>query len=237
MKTLKNLILITLLAVVCASTSFAADSDKTENRDVKSFKAIKVSTGIDLYITMAETQEVKVVADEDIIDKLRTEVKDGTLNIYLKQNDLFNWNSGMKTRKVYVKVNELVQLRASSGSDVYCENTLKGDALEVSASSGSDVNLNVFYKNLSIDTSSGSDAKAKGKVKFLEVEASSGSDIKAQDLESKICKARASSGSDITVSVSDEIYAKASSGADIKYYGKPQVRDTDESSGGDVRQK
>ena len=62
-------------------------------------------------------------------------------------------------------------------------------------------------------------------------------DIKANDLESKICKARASSGSDITVSVSDEIYAKASSGADINYYGSPQIRDTDESSGGDVRQR
>ena len=237
MKTVKHVILFTLLIAVGFGTAMAGDNDKTENRKVESFNAIKVSAGIDLYLTMDITEEVKVVADDDIIDKLKTEVKDGTLHIYLKQNDWFNWKSGNRTRKVYVKVKELKELRASSGADVYCENTLKGDALKVSASSGSDVNLNVFYKNLSIDTSSGSDAKAKGKVKFLDVEASSGSDIKAQDLESKICKARASSGSDISVSVTDEIYAKASSGADIKYYGSPQVRDIDESSGGDVRQR
>lgn len=237
MKTFKNLLLVTLFAIACVSTAFAGDSDKTENRNVKGFNSIKVSTGIDLYITMGETEDVKVVAHEDIIDRLKTEVNNGTLSIYIKQNDWFNWNMGNKSREVYVTVKELVKLKASSGADVYCENTLKGDKLAVGVSSGADVHLDVFYKNLSIDTSSGSDAKARGKVKFLEVSASSGSDIKAQDLESKICKARASSGADISVNVSDEIYAKASSGGDIKYYGRPQLRDTDESSGGDVRQK
>ena len=236
MKTIKHLFLIALIAVIGMGTTFAGDNDKTENRSVKGFNAIKVSTGVDLHLRMGSSEAVKVVADEDIIDNLKTEVKDGTLHIYVKKNDWFNWG-GNKTRKAYVTVTELVELHASSGSDVYCENTLKGDKLEVRASSGSDVNLDVFYKNLSVDTSSGSDAKLKGKVKYLEVEASSGSDIKASDLESKICKASASSGSDITVNVTDEINARASSGADIRYYGNPQVRDTDESSGGDVRRK
>lgn len=237
MKTIKNLVLLTLLAIIGMGNAFAGDNDRTENRKVQSFNAIKVSTGIDLYLTMGESETVKVVADEDIIENFKTEVKDGTLHIYIKQNDWFNWGSGNKTRKAYVTLSELTKLKASSGSDVYSENTLKGDKLEVSVSSGADVKLDVFYKNLSVDTSSGSDAKIIGKVKYLEVEASSGSDIKATDLESKICHARASSGSDISVNVSDELYAKASSGADIKYYGNPQTRDTDESSGGDVRHK
>ena len=49
---------------------------------------------------------------------------------------------------------------------------------------------------MTLDASSGSDAKLSGKVKTFEAEASSGSDIKAQDMESQICKVRASSGSD-----------------------------------------
>jgi hypothetical protein len=39
------------------------------------------------------------------------------------------------------------------------------------------------------------------------------------------------------VNVTDELYAKASSGADVRYYGNPQVKDIDESSGGDVSHK
>lgn len=236
MKTLKTLFILILITAIGINSTFAGNSDKTEFRKVKNFNAIKVSAGIDLYITMGETEEVKIVADDDIIDKLITEVKDGTLRIYMKDNNWFNW-SVRGSRKAYVTVKELVAISASSGSDVRSENTLKGESLKVKASSGSDVEIDIFYKNFLLDTSSGSDAKVSGRVKTFKAEASSGSDIKAQNLESVICKVRASSGSDIIVSVSGELYAKASSGADIRYYGNPDIRDIDESSGGDVKQK
>ncbi len=239
MKTFSKLSILFIAIILGANMQAVAfSSDKTENRNLNDFNAIKVSAGIDLYLRMGDTEEVKVVADSDIIDKIITEVKDGTLKIYMKQNNNWNWNWGsMKSRKVYVSVKELERLDASSGSDVNSENTLTGERLEVKASSGSDVNLDIYYKNFSVDTSSGSDARISGKTKNLKADASSGSDIKAQDLESVICKVSVSSGSDATVNVSDELYAKASSGGDVRYYGNPQVKDINESSGGDVTHK
>jgi hypothetical protein len=239
MKTNQLLFTLTLSIITFISTmASGGNSDKTETRQVSNFKGIKVSTGIDLYITMGTVEEVKIVADDEIIDDLITEVKDGTLKIYMKQsNNWFNWNSGNQTRKAYVTVKELQEIHASSGSDVQSENTLNGESLKVSASSGSEINLDIHYKNFSLDTSSGSDAKISGKTKNFEVEASSGSDIKAQDLESTICKVKVSSGSDATVNVTDELYANASSGADVYYYGNPQTKDINESSGGDIKHK
>ncbi|WP_163322461.1 head GIN domain-containing protein [Draconibacterium mangrovi] len=237
MKTFSKILFLFMIAVTSYGTVLAGHSDETQMRQISGFNAIKVSTGIDLYLTMGNTEEVKVVADDDIIDDLITEVEGGTLKIYMKRNNWFNWGSGNQTRKVYVTVKELNELSASSGSDVESTNTLEGESLEVSCSSGSDLKIEVFYKNLSVDTSSGSDAKLSGKVKTLRVDASSGSDIKASDLESAICYANASSGSDITVSVSSELYANASSGSDINYHGNPEIRDIDESSGGDVSQR
>jgi hypothetical protein len=235
MKTAKLLFTLVLSIITCIGMAANGNSDKTEIRKVNSFNGIKVSTGIDLYITMGTVEEVKIVAEDDIIDDLITEVKDGTLRIYMKQsNNWFNWNIGNQTRKAYVTVKELQKIHASSGSDVKSENTLKGETLEVKASSGSDVTLDIYYKSFSLDTSSGSDARISGKTKNFEAEASSGSDIKAQDLESSVCRVRVSSGSDASVNVTDELYAKASSGADVRYYGNPQVKDIDESSGGDV---
>lgn len=237
MKTFRKLSIL-LVAIILGSNiqAFAFSSEKTENRNLKDFNTIKVSSGIDLYVRMGETEEVKVVADDDIIDKVITEVKDGTLKIYMKQNNNWNWGT-TKSRKVYVSVKTLERLDASSGSDVNSENLLTGESLKVSASSGSDVTLEIHYKNFSLDTSSGSDARISGKTKNFEAESSSGSDIKAQDLESVICKVSVSSGSDATVNVSDELYANASSGGDVRYYGNPQVKDINESSGGDVTQK
>ena len=238
MKTVKLLFTLVLSLITSIGMAANGNSDKTEIRNVSSFNGIKVSTGIDLYITMGTVEEVKIVAEDDIIDNLITEVKDGTLRIYMKQsNNWFNWNSGNQTRKAYVTVKELQKIDASSGSDVKSESTLKGEDLKVSVSSGSDVTLDIYYKSFSLDTSSGSDAKISGKTKNFKAEASSGSDINAQDLESSICRVSVSSGSDASVDVTDELYAKASSGADVRYYGNPQVKDIDESSGGDVSHK
>jgi hypothetical protein len=237
MKTLKTFLILFIVSIIGGNISaFAGNNEKTEIRKVKNFSAIKVSTGIDLYLTMGNSEEVKIVADDNDIDEIITKVENNTLHIYMKKTSWFNWGS-VKSKKAYVTIKELEGIYASSGSDVRSENTLKGESLEVKASSGSDVKIDIVYKNVSLDSSSGSDLAVSGKSKNLEVEASSGSDIKAQDLESVNCEARASSGSDITVNVSENLKARASSGADIKYYGNPTTKNIDESSGGDVKSR
>lgn len=234
---MKNLfVLFVVTAMAVSANASTRNSVKTEIRNVKNFEAVKVSTGIDLYLKMGDTEEVKVVADGDIIERLITEVKDGVLLIHMKKSNWNIWNNN-GSRKVYVTVKELKGIEASSGAEVKSENTLKGETLKVKASSGSEVSLDVIYKNFSVDTSSGSEARISGKTKNLEAEASSGSDIKAQELASVNCRVRVSSGSDATVNVSDELVAKASSGGDVRYYGNPQLKDINESSGGDVRKK
>ena len=237
MKTAKNLALLVLLTLFSISSFAVPGNEKNETRNVKNFHAVKVSSGIDLYIRMGDSESLKIEADEDVIDDIKTEVKDGTLHIYMKrQNNLFNWGFN-ETRKVFVTVKNLEKIDASAGSDVESENRLEGDKLEIEASSGSDVKLDVYYKTVSLDASSGSDARISGKAKTFIAEASSGSDIKAYDLEVAIAKVKASSGSDISITVTDELYARASSGADVNYRGNPGIRDSDTSSGGDVNRK
>jgi hypothetical protein len=237
MKTKKHVsfLFLFLFTGLCA-VAFAGNWEKTEIRNLKNFDAVKVSSGIDMFLSMGTEESVRIVADDDDYDDVVAEVKGGTLHIYMKRTNWFNFlNWGTRTTpKAYVTVKELKSISASAGSDVKSENTLKGDILEVNVSSGSDVVLNLIYKEISLDASSGSDAKLGGKAKTLSARASSGSDIMARDLETVICHANASSGADIMVHATGEIHAKASSGADIRYYGNPGIKNINESSGGDV---
>jgi len=230
-----SFLLIALIGINAAV--FAGEREKSDNRNVRNFDAVKVSSGIDLYISMGDNESVKVVADDDIIEDVKTEVRGGTLHVYMKNNNswvnIFNWGNST-SRKVYVTARELKSIEASSGSDVKSENTLKGDALKVHASSGSDVILEVVYKEVSLSSSSGSDARLSGKAKYFKASSSSGSDINARNLEAQVCRVSVSSGADATVTATDELKANASSGGDVRYYGSPSVVDINESSGGDV---
>lgn len=237
MKTLKlfALILFSLALLQNGLLQAAKSTDGRQNRQIKGFHGISVNTGIDLYLTQKNSEEVTVEADSEDLDKIITTVEGGTLKIYVKEKSWFNLKWNRTPPKVYVSFINLNKLDASAGSDVFSEGLLRFGKLDLDASSGADIKLELEAKELKVETSSGSDITLKGETVLLEAHASSGSDIDAGDLHAKKCLASVSSGSDIRVHVTDELDAKASSGGDIVYSGNPKTKDINESSGGDVR--
>ena len=140
------------------------------------------------------------------------------------------------SKKVFVTYVTLEEVGASSGADVIVNGTLEAENLTLDASSGADLEADVFAKNLYLDCSSGADIKVSGKASELSADASSGSDIKAKDLLVVNCKAEVSSGADITVNVKERLEVDASSGGDVNYYGNPSaVKTSDNKSAGSVR--
>lgn len=191
------------------------------------FDIIKVSRGLDVYLTQSNDVGIEVEADENLHDIIITEVKGNTLHIYADENISYS-----RMQKVMVNFKNVSKISATSGSDVYSTNTIKADNLELSTTSGSDMELTIDVDLLECSATSGSDLRLYGSSNKMYAKATSGSDIKAADLKTKFCDASATSGADITVYTSEEISARASSGGDIKYYGNPEnVRIEDGVSG------
>jgi len=239
MKRIKLLtILLFGLATIQTTLLLASQTQgNRQTRQVPGFHGVSVSSGIDLYLTQKNSEEVVVEAESDELDKIITEVEGGILKIYIKEKSWLSINWNNDPRKVYVSFKVLDKLDASAGSDVVSQSAMKLDKLDLDASSGSDVKLELDANEITAESSSGSDISLKGKSSVLFANASSGSDIDAGELQSKKCRANVSSGADIRVYVTEELDASASSGGDIAYSGNPKTKDINESSGGDVRGK
>lgn len=202
----------------------------TENRKLNDdFTAVKVSTGIDLYITQGNNVSLTVEADENLHDIIKTEVRDGQLRIYSEKNI---WKA--KARKVHLTVRTLNELKATSGSDVRSENAIKTDDFKVSVSSGADARITVIATHVRSSASSGADLRISGKTVSHTSKATSGSSIRAYELKSETTTVKVSSGANIDIHASKEIDAKASSGGDIDYRGNPKRIHKKTSSGGSV---
>lgn len=197
-----------------------------------SFTGIKVSTGIDLYITQGDRNKVKVEADENLHDIIITEVIDGVLKVYSEKNI---WRA--KARKVHVTIKDLNMLRATSGSDVYTRGVVTTDEISISATSGADIRISVDATSVETSSTSGSDIRITGKTVNHASSATSGASIDAYDLESKNVLAKATSGADINIYASEKLDAKATSGGDIDFKGNPKKVNKKSSSGGDVSRK
>ena len=242
MNTLAKLIISGLLSLLMMSCNFdfnigtgiAGNGNVTnEERTIsESFTTIEASRGLDVYITQGSDYTITVEADENLHDIIVTEVENGTLIITTTENI-----RSSTSQKILVNVKNLERVEASSGSDVYTENTLKSNTLRIEASSGADINIDVDVQNLTCHASSGSDINIKGKTINLNAEASSGSDINAKNLMAEYSKVAAHSGADITVNTSKELTANANSGGDVRYYGNPEkVKKSDGVSGSVSRQ-
>ncbi|MBI5218680.1 MAG: DUF2807 domain-containing protein [Bacteroidia bacterium] len=218
-----------LFANACVNFSSVTGNGNviTQDRNVTGFSGIKASTGINVIISMGEQEKVQVKADENIAALIITEVKDGVLKIYCKENI-----KKAKSRDVYVTAKEIKSISGSAGVDVKSLNTIKSATLSIGASSGSEVTLSVESSDISCSSSSGAVLKLSGTTKNLAAKASSGSDIKAYDLTSDVCNASSSSGASVKVNVSKDLKAGASSGGDIHYTGNPSNIQKSISSGG-----
>ena len=198
-------------------------------RQVSDFGAISASAGIEVILIQDSVVKVIVEADSNLQEIIKTEVSNGELKIYPKKRI-----STCESKKVYVTFRTIHALTASSGSEIKAAAGIKLESLQVSVSSGADINLQIIANKLNAEGSSGGNIELKGSAETFEVDGSSGANIKAKELKSKSCNAGASSGANLKLNVVEKINAQASSGGNIHVVGNPKERNIEKSSGGNV---
>lgn len=202
----------------------------TETRNITAyFDRIEVGQGIEVYITQDSKTSVVVNADENLQRLIKTEVRNGVLKISSKRNI-----RRAKAKRVYLSMETIKGIKATSGSDVVTENTITADTFDAHTSSGADMTIEVNAETINTSSSSGADLKITGSTNYHTAKASSGASIKAYGLQSKNVIVKVSSGADIDIYASKSLKAKASSGGDIDYKGNPEKVDKKRSSGGSI---
>lgn len=237
---MKTLHLTIIIAIVLIVSSCNINMGKrgngnvvTQDRNIsEDFTGVKSSAGIDVYLTQGDENKVVVETDENLQEYIETSVRNGLLKIGTRKNI-----RRAKARKVYVTFKELDKIEASSGSSIQATSVIKSQNLSLKASSGAEIELEIFSQDLNLRTSSGAEMKISGKASSLAAQASSGSEINAKNLSVLNCIAKASSGAEIDVNVKEQIDAQASSGGEVNYYGNPTTSNSKKSSSGSVRKR
>lgn len=238
MKKIFSLFLVCLFVLSVTAQEKVIYDANAEKRTVSSFHAIKVSHGIQLMLKQGNEEALAISADKkEYVSAIKTEVVNGELRIYVKQDMEKWWNQLNKKGavKAYVSFKNLDRLDASSGSRTTIDGNLTSNKLEVDLSSGAMLTGNVAVTAMDIELSSGAKSNIKGRVDNLSVETSSGAHFNGYDLDAVTAEADASSGGKMELSVSKDLAASASSGGIISYKGSGGISNVSTSSGGKVK--
>jgi len=239
MKNLKYLSVVSICFILTACVNGQFRKTVYGNRDVVkkersagSFTEVKVSTGIDLYLSQGDKMSIVVEADENLHEYIKTEINGNSLNIYTDANI-----REAERKRVYVVMKDITSLSTSSAGDIIGETPVKSDNLRLSASSAGDIKLEIYAKNVDVDASSSGDVTLRGEAESLEADMSSAGDLNAYDLQVKEANISVSSAGDADVYVTEKLTARASSAGDIDYKGDPKYVDAHSSSAGGVHRK
>jgi hypothetical protein len=223
-----NKVIIVLLIGI-ATTAVA---QQTESRSIGSFKGVKVSEGIDVYLKKGEKEALKIEAVGVKTGDVITEISGDYLKIHMHDARYRDNNRTVRVYVTYVNVNKL---SASSAGNIFAEGVISATSFSMSASSAATIDVQIDVTDLEVSASSAADIELKGKAKNVEIDISSAGEVDAYDLEAEVVAVDVSSAGSAKVFATKEIVAHASSGGSIRYKGSPARSNTNSSSGGSVR--
>lgn len=218
------------LVVAFISIVSIASGQQSENRNVGSFKGVKVAEGIDVYLKKGDKEALRVEVTGIKTGDVITEVSGDYLKIHMSEGRYRD-----RTVKVYVTYVEISKLSASSASNIFAEGPIKAKQFSLSASSAATIDIELETDDLEVGASSAADLELRGKAGRVEINCSSAGEVDAYNLVAEVVQADVSSGGSAKVNATKEINAHASSGGSIRYKGNPERSNTNSSSGGSVK--
>lgn len=221
----------------------------TEQLILEHFEDLQLKRGWDVILKPASSNYMVVEANENLLEVLDYDNKEGTLIIgALKQIS----KAEAKIITLYFS-DTLESLKVSSGTTVSSPDQLhfddfvldlssgakvsldaKLESLELETSSGATTNLKLNLKDLNIDSSSGSSASLEVHAVSTQVESSSGSSVNLKGSTNSL-EVKTSSGSSLDAKrfQASYVYTKASSGSSISVFPLKDLK-AETSSGGEV---
>jgi putative autotransporter adhesin-like protein len=198
----------------------------TENRTVSNFDGISLSGIGDVTITQGDTEALTVEAEDNLMPYLKTEVRNGTLAIFVDNGNGRTAVSPTKPVRFNLSVKNLNSIDLSGAGGVKSA-SLKSDHLTIRISGAGSVNLDHLAATDVTSTLTGAgNVKVVGQVTSQAAVLSGIGGYVAGDLSSQTARIDITGAGSASVWVRDSLDITISGAGSVNYYGSPRLRQT-----------
>jgi hypothetical protein len=220
-----------------AVTAFAQKTFNDPNavkRSVSGFHGVAVSGSIDLFLTQGTEETVAISAnDPKWVDKVKTEVRDGTLHIYTEyKNKNVDLSFNSKKIRAYVSVKSIDYLSSAGSGKVHIEGTLKTDKLKINISGSGNMKGDLSVNDFTVSLAGSANADYSGKAEKSDFHISGSGNIGTYDLTSAFCEVSISGSGNVRTTVTKELSAHISGSGNVSIKGDGMIRDYTSSGSG-----
>lgn len=226
-------IVILTVGFFMANTAMAKD----EVRDLPPFTKISLRISGKVYLEQGNTQHVKIVAEDETLEEIITEVKDRTLSIRFPNSNMFrNWNPGKI--EIYITVPGIDALTVSGSGDIISKE-INSRILDLAVSGSGNIDIDKLTSEQVSSSISGSGnitVSGNGVAKELKARISGSGNINAGSFEAEKVDVQTSGSGNCSVISNGEIKARISGSGNVNYSGNPSI-DSSVSGSGKVKKR
>jgi hypothetical protein len=193
-----------------------------ETRDVSDFRALEIDYPAEVIVRQGSQESVTIEAEDNLLPNLKTQVRNGTLEIFYRRENSKHVNP-TETVKITIVAKDLADVEFNSAGELIIEQ-FKTDTLDVSLSGAGTLNLDdIQVQGLSVSLSGAGSMTASGTADDLDVTISGFGDFEGADLHGKDARVDISGAGSATVWVDDDLTAGISGAGSVSYYGSASV--------------
>lgn len=188
---------------------------KSEERETPGFTGISIANAIQLDFETGPASGLTVVADDNILPHVKTEVSGDSLEIYV--DTAYTSEIGVKVRA------SAPALRAFQGSGASkAELTdIAGDEFALELSGASKCELSGQLESIDVEVSGASKVVLAGTAKRVTIDSSGASRVEARGLVADAIEAELSGASTADLNVTEKLIVDASGASSLRYVGQP----------------
>lgn len=212
---LKSVVLAVMLLIATACA--IANPVKEEFRQVADFTGIKVSGAFIITVIQGKGHAVKIEAEQQMLARIRTEVKDGILNIYTEGK-----TETENPMMVYVTMEELKKAEANGASRIRSESELRANDVSLCTSGAGSIELKLKAAEIEIVSTGAGKIELSGTASKLMASLSGASSLSAYDLQADFASIKTTDASHAKITAHDTFNGQANGASYINYKGAPE---------------
>jgi hypothetical protein len=198
----------------------AVAADRREERPVSGFHAIAMGVDMDLEVIQDGTESLVLEGDAEVLAKIDTFVKDGTLDIMYKRGSRTH---AAKRVHAVVHARDMDALALSATGRIRAP-ALKSDAFALSISGSGDVEIGrLVAARAQLGISGSGNVSVAGRADDLTARISGSGDIEAPRLETQRAQVNIAGSGRATVWARQQLATAISGAGTVRYYGDPSL--------------
>ena len=206
----------------------------TKTRTVSDYDKISVAGSFDVKLFKGKEGTITVKADENLMEYIITEVKNGDLEIHIKKG--FNVST-TKTINITVPFETINAISLAGSGAITSKDVIDSSDLTLKLAGSGNMALNVSSKKLATSIAGSGNMNLEGDSNKFECEITGSGNVNGYKLKSLIATVKITGSGIIKINAVNAIHAKSVGSGNIYYSGNPSIEKTTSVGSGSIKKK